>query len=144
MDVHVNPGTLPELQGFLSRFQVRFHCPEARAARERYTTGLLTELPNQNGDTLAQALPGTREQRLQGFLSTMGWDAEDLNRQRVHLMLATATLGDGVLLLDDTGLTKQGNASVGVARQDLAPWARWATVRWPSHVATVTPWPPGR
>src|ERR687896_522434 len=88
-----------------------------KAALERYTTGLLTELPNKNCDTIAQAVPGTREQRLQGFLTTMGWDAEDLNRQRVQLMLATATLGDGVLLLDDTGFTKQGKASVGVARQ---------------------------
>ena len=51
MDVHASPDPLPELQGFLSRFQVRFHRPEARAALERYTTGLLTELPNKNCDT---------------------------------------------------------------------------------------------
>lgn len=117
MDVHASPDTLPELQEFLSRFQVRFHRPEASAALERYTTGLLTELPNKNCDTMAQAVPGTSEQRLQGFLSNMAWDEEDLNRQRVQLMLATATLGDGVLLLDDTGFAKQGKASVGVARQ---------------------------
>lgn len=117
MDVHASPDPLPELQGFLSRFQVRFHRPEARAALERYTTGLLTELPNKNCDTMAQAVPGTSEQRLQGFLSSMAWDEEDLNRQRVQLMLATTTLGDGLLLLDDTGFAKQGKASVGVVRQ---------------------------
>jgi SRSO17 transposase len=66
---------------------------------------------------MAQAVPGTSEQRLQGFLSSMAWDEEDLNRQRVQLMLATATLGEGVLLLDDTGFAKQGKASVGVTRQ---------------------------
>jgi hypothetical protein len=48
MNVYASPDTLPELQGFLSRFQVRFHRPEARAALERYTTGLLTALPNKN------------------------------------------------------------------------------------------------
>lgn len=117
MDVHASPAPLPELQRFLSHFQVRFHRPEARAALERYTTGLLTELPNKNCDTMAQAVPGTSEQRLQGFLSSMAWDEEDLNRQRVQLMLATATLGEGVLLLDDTGFAKQEKASVGVTRQ---------------------------
>src|ERR687895_1155111 len=117
MDVHASPDPLPELQGFLSRFQVRFHRPEARAALERYLTGLLTELPNKNCDTLAQAIPGTHEQRLQGFLTTMQWNEEDLNRQRVEKMIAEATIGNGVLIFDDTGFAKQGKASVGVARQ---------------------------
>jgi hypothetical protein len=29
---------------------------------------------------MAQAVPGTHEQRLQGFLTTMQWDEEDLTR----------------------------------------------------------------
>jgi SRSO17 transposase len=62
-------------------------------------------------------VPGTSEQRLQEFLTNMQWDEEDLNRQLVDKMIAEATLGDGVLVLDDTGLPKQGKASVGVARQ---------------------------
>src|ERR671914_2327796 len=117
MDVHASPTSLPELDDFLSTFKVRFRRPEGEAALERYLTGLLTELPNKNCDTMAQAVPGTSEQCLQGFLSSMAWDEEDLNRQRVQLMLATATLGEGVLLLDDTGFAKQGKASVGVTRQ---------------------------
>jgi SRSO17 transposase len=96
---------------------VRFRRPEGRAALERYTTGLLTELPNKNCETIAQAVPGTSEQRLQEFLTNMPWDEEDLNRQRVQKMIAEASLGDGVLVLDDTGFPKQGKASVGVERQ---------------------------
>jgi hypothetical protein len=34
---------------------------------ERYLTGLLTEHPNKNCDTIAQVVPGTSEQRLQGL-----------------------------------------------------------------------------
>lgn len=117
MDVHASPDTLPELQTFLANFQVRFRRPEAKAALERYTTGLLTELPNKNCDTLAQVVPGSSEQRLQGFLTSMDWDEEDLNRQRIQFLVTNATLGDGVLILDDTGFAKQGKASVGVARQ---------------------------
>jgi SRSO17 transposase len=96
---------------------VRFRRPEGRAALERYTTGLLTELPNKNCDTMAQAVPGTTEQRLQEFLTTMQWDEEDLNRQRVQKMIAEASTGHGVLVFDDTGFPKQGKASVGVERQ---------------------------
>jgi hypothetical protein len=71
MDVHTSPAALPELQAFLGAFQVRFRRPEGRAALERYTTGLLTELPTKNGDTIAQAMPGTSAQRLQEFLTRL-------------------------------------------------------------------------
>jgi SRSO17 transposase len=117
MDVHASPDLLPELDVFLSTFKLRFRRPEAEAALERYLTGLLTELPNKNCDTMAQAVPGTHEQRLQGLLTTMQWDEEALNRQRVEKMIAAATIGNGVLIFDDTGFAKQGQASVGVARQ---------------------------
>src|SRR3989440_9744899 len=116
MDIHASPASLPELDEFLTTFQVRFRRPEGEAALERYLTGLLTELPNKHGDTLAEAVPGTSEQRLQEFLTNMQWDEQDLNRQRVGKMIAEATVGHGVLLFEDTGFAKQGKASVGVAR----------------------------
>src|SRR6266571_5377041 len=81
----------------------RFRRPEGEAALERYLTGLLTALPNKNCDTMAEAVPGTSEQRLQEFLTNMQWDEHDLNRQRVEKMIAEATVGHGVLLFDDTG-----------------------------------------
>jgi SRSO17 transposase len=117
MDVYASPAELPELHEFLSTFQVRFRRPEGRAALERYTTALLTELPNKNCDTMAHAVPGTSAQRLQEFLTNMQWDEEDLNRQRLQKMIAEAAVGDGVLIIDDTGFPKQGTASVGVERQ---------------------------
>src|SRR3954466_3954842 len=82
-----------------------------------YLTGLLTEHPNKNCDTLAQVVPGTSEQRLQGLLTTIDWDEGDLNRQRVERLLTLPTEGDGVVIFDDTGFAKQGKSSVGVARQ---------------------------
>lgn len=117
MNVHASPAALPELEEFLATFKVRFRRPEGEATLERYLTGLLTELPNKNCDTMAEAVPGTSEQRLQEFLTNMQWDEQDLNRQRVEKMIAEATVGQGVLIFDDTGFAKQGKASVGVARQ---------------------------
>jgi SRSO17 transposase len=117
VDVHASPAALPELDEFVTTFQVRFRRPEGKAAVERYLTGLLTALPNKNCDTMAAAVPGTSAQRLQELLTNMQWDEEDLNRQRVHKMIAEATVGQGVLIFADTGFAKQGKHSVGVARQ---------------------------
>src|SRR6516162_2448289 len=109
--------SLPELAEFLRAFRVQFARSEGPHALERYLTGLLTELPNKNCDTIAQLVPGTSEQSLQGLLTAMAWDEDDLNRQRVQTMLSLPTEGDGVLIFDDTGFAKQGQSSVGVARQ---------------------------
>jgi SRSO17 transposase len=117
MDIHASPQALPELREYLDSFEVHFRRKEGKQALERYTTGLVTELPNKNCDTIAKAVPGTSDQRLQEFLTNMVWDEEELNRQRVHKMVSEATLGDGVIILDDTGFVKQGHSSVGVARQ---------------------------
>ena len=46
MDVHASPATLPELEAFLSMFNLHFRRSEGKAALERYLTGLLTESPN--------------------------------------------------------------------------------------------------
>jgi SRSO17 transposase len=117
MDVHASPEALRELKEYLDPFEVCFRRKEGKQALERYTTGLVTELPHKNCDTIAQAVPGTSDQRLQEFLTNMVWDEEELNRQRVHKMVTEATLGDGVIIFDDTGFVKQGHSSVGVARQ---------------------------
>jgi SRSO17 transposase len=108
---------MPELAEFLRPFQVHFLRSEGRHALDRYLTGLLTELPNKNCDTIAASIPGTSEQQLQGLLSTTVWDEEDLNAQRVQQLLQLPSEGDGVLIFDDTGFAKQGRCSVGVARQ---------------------------
>jgi SRSO17 transposase len=108
---------MPDLDEFLRPFHVHFARSEARHALERYLTGMLTEHPNKNCDTLAQVVPGTSEQSLQGLLTSMRWDHDDLNRQRVKALLQLPTEGDAALLFDDSGFAKQGTGSVGVQRQ---------------------------
>ncbi len=108
---------MPALDEFLRPFHVHFARSEATHALERYLTGMLTEHPNKNCDTLARVVPGTSEQSLQGLLTAMRWDADDLNQQRVQDLLALPTEGDAALVFDDTGFAKQGRSSVGVARQ---------------------------
>jgi len=108
---------LAALDAYLAPLQVHFFRNESRHAMERYLTGLLTEHPNKSCDTIVQVVPGTSEQSLQGMLTTMRWDEDALNAQRVQGLMALPSEGDAVLIIDDMGLPKQGNDSVGVARQ---------------------------
>lgn len=114
---HAPSEPLPELDEFLKPFHALFRRRESQTAMERYLTGLLTEHPTKNCDTLADIIPGTNEQQLQGLLTQMVWDEIALNQRRVQIMCALPTEGDGVLIIDDTGFAKQGQHSVGVARQ---------------------------
>ena len=108
---------LPELAEFLAPLRVQFtQGPSAETLRQ-YVTGVLSEHPNKNCDTLAEVVPETSEQQLQYLLTDMVWDEQTLNRQRIAQMLTLPSEGDGVLIFDDTGFEKKGRHSVGVARQ---------------------------
>jgi SRSO17 transposase len=108
---------LPELAEFLAPLRVQFtQGPSAETLRE-YVTGLLSEAPLKNCDTLAAVVPETNEQQLHHLLTDMVWDEVALNRQRIAQMQQLPSEGDGVLVIDDTGFEKKGEQSVGVARQ---------------------------
>jgi SRSO17 transposase len=110
------PEPLPALATFLEPFASLFLRSQSRASLERYLTGLLTDLPRKNCAAIAAAVAGTSTERLQHLLTDADWDAQALDRQRVQRLVAASPRG-GVLVLDDTGLPKQGKHSVGVARQ---------------------------
>jgi SRSO17 transposase len=120
MKTHVvpqaSPETLPELAIYLEPFAPLFRRSTSRASLERYLTGLLTDLPRKNCDTIADAVAGTSTERLQHLLTDATWEPQALDQQRVTALVAQSP-PHGLLLLDDTGLPKQGRSSVGVARQ---------------------------
>src|SRR5262245_14942010 len=108
---------LPELAEFLAPLRVHFtQGPSAETLRQ-YLTGLLSEHPNKNCDTLAQIVPATNGQQFNHLLTDIVWDEKALNRQRIARMQTIPSAGDGVLILDDTGFEKQGRHSVGGTRQ---------------------------
>ena len=111
-----SPEALPELAAFLAPFAPLFRRSTSRQSLERYVTGLLTDLPRKNADAIAAAVANTSTERLQHPLTDAGWDAAALDQQRVATLTPVSPAG-GILVLDDTGLPKQGKASVGVARQ---------------------------
>ena len=108
---------LPELAEFLAPLRVQFTQGPSAETLCQYLTGLLSEHPNKNCDTLAEIVPETNEQQFNHLLTDMVWDETALNRQRIAQMRTLPSEGDGVLIFDDTGFEKQGRHSVGVARQ---------------------------
>jgi SRSO17 transposase len=111
-----SPDPLPELAAFLQPFAPLFRRATSRRSLERYVTGLLTDLPRKNCETIAQVVADTSLEQLQHLLTDATWDPLALDEQRVRLLVERSP-ANGVLVLDDTGLPKQGKSSVGVQHQ---------------------------
>ena len=111
------PDPLDDLTSFLEPFAGLVRRSESREAMERYATGLLADLSRKTASDMGRSLPGTSAQRLQEFLTNTAWDPGEMNRIRIERMSEVASVGRGVLIIDDTSLPKKGTHSVGVARQ---------------------------
>jgi SRSO17 transposase len=111
-----SPDPLPELAAFLAPLAPLFRRTESRESLERYVTGLLTDLPRKNCDTIAAAVAGTSTERLQHLMTDADWKPEALDQARVRQLVAHSPR-DGILVLDDTSFPKQGKRSVGVQPQ---------------------------
>ena len=109
---------LPDLAEFLAPFAHHFVRSEGREDLERYSTGLLSDLPRKNGDTIAAAIPGTTAQRLQELLTRIQWDEQAFNGQRVRQMGAQVHQGKGALILDDSGFDDDAAVPVVAAGDD--------------------------
>jgi SRSO17 transposase len=113
----VPPESLVEVTEYLPPFAHHFKRGEGRRSLERHVSGLLADIDCKNGEQIAAAVAGTTSQRLQALLTELQWNEAAVNAQRVQQLSREATAGGGVLIVDDTGMPKQGTASVGVARQ---------------------------
>ncbi len=107
---------LPELAAFLAPFAPLLHNAQSRHSLHRYLTGLLSDLPRKNCDTIAATVAGTSPERLQHLLTDALWDAQTLDEARVRALSARSPSG-GILVLDETSLPKKGTRSPGVAAQ---------------------------
>src|SRR5499427_705127 len=99
---------LPELAEFLAPLRVHFTQGPSAETRRQYLTGLLSEHPNKNCDTLAEVVPETNEQQFNHLLTDMVWDENALNRQRIARLQTLPSEGDGVLILMIPALRRRG------------------------------------
>lgn len=97
-------------------FQVHKHNVRDRA--QEYVSGLLSGARRKNMEGITEVLPEANYENLQNFISKSPWEVEPIWRWLG--LEAAKTLGggeDAMLLLDESGFSKKGDASVGVARQ---------------------------
>jgi SRSO17 transposase len=105
---------LKRLGTFLDRFVGCFGRRAHRRYASRYIQGLLNDSERKSMQPMHERLsdPGSY-QGLQHFITHSTWEARPF-WQRLRSLLPVRR---GVLAIDDTGLPKQGKASVGVQRQ---------------------------
>jgi SRSO17 transposase len=107
-----------DLVAYHAEFAPLFRRSEQRHWALAYLQGQLLHLERKSIEPMALALPGGDVQAMQQFISQGAWDDQPLlehHQQLVAQTLAEAT--SGVLILDGCEFPKQGQHSVGVARQ---------------------------
>ena len=107
---------LPELTGYLTLFAEAYTQAAHGVWSAVYLQGLLGEAVRKNVEQIALGL-GVNVRSLQHFIGQSPWSPTPL--LAVHQRLVGETLGesDGVVLIDESGVVKQGRVSVGVAAQ---------------------------
>ena len=104
------------LAAFHAHFVPAFRRPEQAAAAKTYLHGLLGEQARKTIERIALT-QDVKVRDLQHFIGHGTWPIEPVIVR--HQQLIADTLGDpdGVVLIDESGVVKQGSASVGVAPQ---------------------------
>ena len=107
---------LDEMKDYIALFAPAFHRSEQLERSETYVRGLLGDATRKNIERMALEL-GENVRSMQHYIGQSPWEAEPVIA--VHQRLVGETLGeaDGVMLIDESSVVKQGDDSVGVAAQ---------------------------
>jgi SRSO17 transposase len=107
---------LDEMTDYIEMFEPAFQRVEQLEQSKVYLRGLLGDAVRKNVEQMALGL-GENVRNLQYFVGQSPWKTEPVIA--IHQRLVAETLGeaDGVALIDESGVVKQGDCSVGVAAQ---------------------------
>lgn len=108
---------LPSLESYVERFKHAFARADQYVWATRYLQGLLDTLPRKSCEPIALAL-GLSVRQMQAFIAESAWSTLPVLAQHERLVAGSlASSDDGVFLIDESGMPKQGQHSVAVARQ---------------------------
>ncbi|NJC96121.1 MAG: IS701 family transposase [Anaerolineae bacterium] len=105
-----------ELTKYMKQFAPAFERIEQVKHSQTYVHGLLSDVTRKNVEQMALGMGG-KVRSLQYFIGQSPWTAEPVTM--IHQGMIGETLGeaDGIALIDESSMVKQGVDTVGVARQ---------------------------
>ena len=107
---------LEELRGFHTAFRDCFARQEPRDQFFNYMVGQFSALERKSIEPMALQVEGGKVRAMQRLVSDALWDEEAMLDTSHRLVQDAMGEPDGVLSVDETGLAKKGQDSVGVAR----------------------------
>src|SRR5579859_5579733 len=107
---------MPELASDLELFKATFGRREQFERFSMYVKGLLSDLGRKTIEGIALTFGGNVRD-LQHFAGQSPWETEPMVSRQQELVGETLGEADGVALVDESGVVKQGDASVGVGPQ---------------------------
>jgi SRSO17 transposase len=129
------PAWIDRLLTWLEPFESAFGHVAQRGAFRRYLLGLLSDSPRKSMSAmLARVSDPGQYQAFQHFITSAPWSADALWRQ----LRRAVPSREGVLILDGTSFPKQGDRSVGVARQYCGALGKVANCQVATTVALWT------
>jgi SRSO17 transposase len=109
-------GLLDRLETFVLPFCVGWPQPGMQRHAAQYMTGLLSDLGRKTAEGIAYLLDQDR-QPLQRFIGQADWDHRPPLMTLAHQVGSQLGQADGVIVFDPSAFAKNGEKSVGVARQ---------------------------
>lgn len=109
-------GVLERLREFVQPFAASLTHAAQHEHVEEYVAGLVSNVKRKNIETIAYLHEQDR-QPLQKFIGQNPWDHRPLINELARQIGTALGQADGVLVIDPSGVLKQGKGSVGVARQ---------------------------
>jgi SRSO17 transposase len=116
--VEVDPARWQELfEELLGRVAGRFRRVEPRRHARALVLGLLADLPRKNCWTIAEHAGQATPDGMQHLLAGAVWDHDAVRDDVRDYLVEHLADPEAVLVVDETGDLKKGNATVGVQRQ---------------------------
>ena len=106
------------LAAFHAHFAPLFGRKEAQRRSEQYLRGLLVQQTDRrNAENVAERIAGATPRALQRLLTEAPWPTEPVIDRLQAYVGQRLNTPEGIFVLDESGFPKQGQKSVGVARQ---------------------------